>query len=215
MRSADVSSARMKYWYDSVVVRKRSDIPHWHVPNGLYFVTWRLADSLPRHVKTRLAEIRKALRTAREADYHGAHARMMEREIFKFTESELDRGRGSCRLRNPQVAALVISILEYRDGVDYDLLAYTLMPNHVHLVFRLKCELHELMKRWKSYTSHEANKILSRTGAFWQADYFDVLMRDSEQLERTIAYVLNNPAKAGLHKWPYARSWPERIHELI
>jgi hypothetical protein len=75
--------------------------------------------------------------------------------------------------------------------------------------------LDDLIKRWKSYTAHEANAILGRSGTFWQADYFDVLMRDSDQLQRTIEYVLNNPAKAGLHDWPYTRSWPERIHEII
>jgi putative transposase len=92
-----------------------------------------------------------------------------------------------------------------------------LMPNHVHVVFRLMAdaELDAVIKQWKSFTSHRANEILARSGRFWQADYFDVLMRDSEQLQRTVTYVLNNPAKAGLLDWPYTRSWPGRIALMI
>jgi len=205
----------MKYWYETVVVRKRSGIPHWHVPNGLYFVTYRLADSLPRYVEERLAVMRGALRSARESDYHGSDARKIEREILRITESEFDRHCGECWLRNSEVATLVVSSFEFSDSTDYDLLAFALMPNHVHVVFRLKRELDAVIKRWKSYTSHVANDILGRSGKFWQTDYFDVLMRDSKQLQKTITYVLDNPAKAGLHEWPYTYSWPDRILNVI
>ena len=206
----------MKYWYANVIARKRTNMPHWHVPNGIYFVTFRLADSLPRYVEERLAEMRKALRSAREDRHDGVEARRVERAIFKVTEDDLDIHRGKCWLRNSEVAVMVQSALDYGDGNAYEMVAMALMPNHVHVVFRLAdAELDAVIKQWKSFTSHRANKMLGRSGRFWQADYFDVLMRDSEQLQRTVTYVLNNPAKAGLENWPYTRSWPERIALMI
>jgi REP-associated tyrosine transposase len=206
----------MKYWYENVVVRKRAKIPHWHVPNGIYFVTYRLAGSLPRHVEGEIAALRAKLIAARKDDFKGAEARAIEREIFRQTEAELDQSHGDCWLRNREVASLVISSFEHDDGNDYELIAFVVMPNHVHVLFRLLAgELHEVIKCWKSYTSHRANEILKRTGTFWQSDYFDVLIRDSEQLERTITYVWNNPMKAGFGDWPHVRTFPERIARMI
>lgn len=110
----------------------------------------------------------------------------------------------------------MISALNFGDGDAYEMIAYAIMPNHVHLIFRLvRGELDVVMKRWKSYTGHEANQKIRRLGSFWQSDYFDVLLRDSDELQRTIQYVLDNPAKAGLHEWPYTRTWPDRIMQLI
>jgi REP element-mobilizing transposase RayT len=205
-----------KYTYNDVVVRKRGRLPHWHVPNGLYFITYRLAGSLPRHIEDEIASLRSSLVIARERDFDGKDARLIEREIFKITEAQLHMSGGECWLRNNEVAQTVAASFEHRDGHEYDMLAYAVMPNHVHLVCRLKAkELASVMKTWKSYTAHAANKILGRSGVFWQSDYFDVLMRDSDQLQRTIQYVLDNPATAGLKEWPHVRSWPERIGELI
>jgi REP element-mobilizing transposase RayT len=205
----------VKYWYENVVVRKRGRIPHWHVPNGLYFVTYRLADSLPRHVEHEIALLRAHLVATRARDYDSFEAREIERNIFKLTETELDQSRGECWLRNAEVAKTIVASFDHDDGKDYEMVAFAVMPNHVHVVFRLKGELDDVIKRWKSYTAHRANEILRRSGTFWQSNYFDVLMRDSEQLQRTIQYVLDNPAKAGLRDWPHTQCWPDRIMNLI
>jgi hypothetical protein len=66
-------------------------------------------------------------------------------------------------------------------------------------------------KRWKSFSSKESNKLLNRTGSFWQEDYFDHIIRDMRELHDTIEYVMNNPAKAGLRDWAFVRMYPERI----
>ena len=144
------------YTYDHVVIRKRGKLPHWHVPNGLYFITYRLAGSLPRPVEDEIATLRRSLIVARERDFGGKDARRIEREIFKITEAQLDSGYGECWLRNTDVARTVVSSLEFRDGHQYDLMAFAVMPNHVHLVCRLKSEdLASVMKDWKSYTAHD------------------------------------------------------------
>ena len=206
----------MKYTYTHVVVRKRGKLPHWHVPNGLYFITYRLAGSLPRQIENTIASLRSSLVVARERDFDGSDARRIEREIFRITETQLDQGVGECWLRSTDVARTVVSSLEFRDGQEYDMMAYAVMPYHVHVVCRLKHDdLSLVIKSWKSYTAHEANKILGRSGTFWQSDYFDVLLRDSDQLQKTIQYVVDNPTAAGLKDWPHVRTWPERIGELI
>jgi REP element-mobilizing transposase RayT len=155
------------------------------------------------------------LALARTSNYHGDDAQNLEGQIFKLTESELDQNRGDCWLRNTEVAEMVVSAFEHADNAEYEMLALAVMPNHVHVVFQLNSALDHVVQRWKSFTSHRANDILGRRGSFWQADYYDVLIRDSGQLERTVKYVIDNPAKGGLTDWPYTRVWSERILELI
>ncbi len=206
----------MKYWYEKFEVRKRAGIPHWHVPNGVYFVTFRLADSMPRSVVFRLAEMRTLLRKEGAKQFDSEEARRIEREIFRITEMDLDRHRGKCWLRNFDVATAVQSAIELKNGDTHQLVASALMPNHVHVVFVLReAELDELLREWKSVSAHNVNRLLCRSGGFWQSDYFDVLIRDSDQLQRTVAYVLNNPIKAGLVDWPHVHSWPEQIAKLL
>ncbi|MDB5235186.1 MAG: hypothetical protein JWR44_2179 [Hymenobacter sp.] len=112
-------------------------------------------------------------------------------------------------LRQPAIAALLAESLRYFDGTHYDLRCYCLMPNHVHLVVRILEEAPPLVKtlqRLKSYTATEANKLLGLAGAFWQAESYDHVVRKGE-LERIVAYVLENPVKAGLvedwEQWPH------------
>nr|WP_255233344.1 transposase [Aliifodinibius salipaludis] len=105
--------------------------------------------------------------------------------------------------------------MEYRDSKKYDLYAYCIMPNHVHLVFKLlKTEdeidnpVTEILRSLKRFTAREAKKALGREGQFWQHESFDRVIRDKGELESTIRYVLQNPVKANLvdtwTDWPYS-----------
>ena len=82
------------------------------------------------------------------------------------------------------------------------------MPNHVHVLIQTLGEqsLARIVHSWKSYTAHRANEILGRSGTFWQREYFDRIVRDEEDLRRTIEYVIENPVKAGLRDWPWVWS---------
>ena len=95
--------------------------------------------------------------------------------------------------------------LEFLNGKRIRLLAWCVMPNHVHLVFRILPgqRLSTVMHSLKSFTANKANKLLGRSGQFWQREYYDRMVRDAEELERAIRYVLNNPEKAGLVEWPW------------
>ena len=113
-------------------------------------------------------------------------------------------------MRDPRVAKIVADAIKFFDGKRYRLLAWCVMPNHVHVLFsplddhRLEAILHS----WKSFSAEQANRLLGRTGHFWQREYFDHLVRDEHALQRIIQYVKANPEKAGLLYWPWVEVFP-------
>jgi REP element-mobilizing transposase RayT len=90
----------------------------------------------------------------------------------------------------------------------YELDAYVVMPNHVHLLVFPKTSPSRFLKSIKSYTAREANKMLTRTGQpFWQSETYDHWVRDAQERQRIRAYIENNPVKAGLARSPEQFSW--------
>lgn len=115
---------------------------------------------------------------------------------------------GQTLLSRPEAAEAVQNALLYFDGERYALFAWCIMPNHVHVVI-MQTEgwpLQRVVHSWKSYTANEVNRILARTGAVWQREYYDRYMRDDDELSTAIAYVEQNPVKAGFVQNP--RDWP-------
>ena len=157
----------------------RGYLPHFDSPDTLQFITFRLADSLPQAVQQVMRH--------REYDVH-------------LIDRELDSGLGACWLTRPEIAWLVEGALLHFDDRRYRLLAWCLMPNHVHAIVELldSHSLGNIVRSWKSFTAHRANALLGRTGSFWHADYFDRYMRHEDHLAQTIEYVEQNPVKAGL-----------------
>ena len=190
-----------------VSIRSRGYVPHWEVDNGFYFITYRLADSLPRPV---IEQLRRDYAAAKRGLAAGDKLTLPQRsqlsEWFQLRlDDYLDRGVGACHLRVPSVAECVIETWRRFDRQRYDLLAWCVMPNHVHVIAQLfeGGDLDAVLHSWKSYTSNAANKILKRSGTFWWREYYDHCIRDDAELSRSIRYVLENPAKAGLTDWPY------------
>ncbi len=166
---------------------KRGYLPHYDSPDLIQFVTFRLADSLPATF-LRTLEFKLKSKQITEIEYH--------REI----EKTLDLGSGPTNLRNPRIARLVSDALLKFHGQKYELLAWVIMPNHVHVLFKVLPghTLSQVIHSIKSYTANAANKALGRTGRFWSPDYFDRFMRDRVHLAATIKYINENPVKAGL-----------------
>lgn len=129
----------------------------------------------------------------------------------------LDKGHGSCFLRDPRIASIVANAITHFDEVRYRLLAWCVMPNHAHIAAVLDhgWPVDRVVHGWKSFTSRFANAQLRRAGAFWQEDYWDHCVRNGEELERVITYVVNNPVAAGLCDWRFVASYPDRIAELL
>jgi REP element-mobilizing transposase RayT len=159
----------------------RGYIPHLDAPSLVQHVVFRLADSLPVEIRNDLAK-QSAVDRIRMAD------------------AALDQGHGRRDLENPLVARLVQAALLKFDGERYALVAWCVMPNHVHALLQLKpgFKLDRVVHSWKSYTAKEANRLLRCSGAFWAPEYFDRFMRDDEHLARTASYIEGDPVKAGL-----------------
>lgn len=177
-------------WYS------RGYLPHFDVPNLVQFITFRLADSIPKSATEKIeAEVALLAPEKREA------ARRVR--LNKW----LDRGFGSCWLKQPAVAKCVEETLLASDGSECKLLSWCIMPNHVHVLAELRDEvlLSDLIKKWKGSSATEANRILGRRGTFWFREYWDRYMRDAKHLADTTHYIDQNPVKAGLVE--YAADW--------
>jgi len=192
-------------------IRSRGYLPHWETANAIYFVTFvtfRLADSLPRALLAELRAEREAIEKAKKAgtDAPADRARLDKlRALLRRAESCLDDGLGRCYMRDSRIAKIVADAVRHFQAKHYLLLTWCVMPNHVHVVFsptgghRLESILHS----WKSFSALQANRALGRTGRFWQREYFDHSVRNETSLAKIIRYVKDNPRKAGLGNWPW------------
>ena len=172
----------------------RGHVPHFDAPGVLQFVTFRLDDALP---------------AGRRAEWEALLRIEDDRERRKQLEGYLDRGFGECWLRRPGIAGLVADALRFFDGQRYRLESWVVMPNHVHLVVEVwQTPLVQLLHSWKRHTAVAANRLLGRSGRFWQREYWDTLVRDEEHSGRARRYVEDNPLKAkfvrDLAEWPWS-----------
>jgi len=188
--------------------RTSSYLPHWRLPGATYAVTFRLNDSIPQaaldnyHQRGEILakRLEELTRTGGSRDILGPIMKLRE-EISALHETGLEvilnEAHGPCWLRNPEVAELVFRALKHFDGNRYDLLAWSVMPNHVHAILRPKAgeELEKILHSWKSFTAKKANELLGLAGEFWQAEYYDHIVRDGDDLKNQIRYVLENPRK--------------------
>ena len=171
----------------------RRHLPHWFPDQSIIFVTWRLAGSPPPPTP----EILTAASTGRIP--------------FRVRDEWLDHGTtGPFWLRDERIAQMVQDALRYGSAVRraYDLLAWAIMPNHVHVVLKPHVPMPDVMRWLKSRTSRVANRMLERTGAFWQDESFDRWIRSPGELDEVIRYVEANPVKAGFvtsaENWPWS-----------
>jgi putative transposase len=105
------------------------------------------------------------------------------------------------------MAPLAEGALRYFDRERYQLLAWVIMPNHIHVLVQV-CQwpLAQILQSWKRFIAREANKILKREGSFWEREYWDTYMRDVDQLISARRYIEQNPLKA--HLVTDAKAWP-------
>ena len=191
----------------------RRHLPHWQPAGATYFVTFRLADSIPYSV-IKLMRAERDLEESRmnKINLEGLpnQSFLEEERFFRKLDSVLDNSNtGPHWLNQPEIANIVGDALHYRHKRFFDLFAYCIMPNHVHVVFKpLKKDdreyykLNRIMQSLKRYTAQQANRVLGLEGTFWQAESYDHVIRDIDELNRIIYYVITNPLKAGLvKKW--------------
>ena len=170
-------------WYS------RGYLPHFDTPTVPQMVTFRLADSLP------------AVKLARwQAELGALAPPSAKTEVRRRIEYYLDRGHGSAVLKRPDVGGLVQDALLHFDGERYAMHAWVIMPTHVHALLTVAAgyELARIMHSWKSFTASAANRMLGRSGAFWQREYFDRYIRDESHYWDAVAYIEENPVAANL-----------------
>jgi REP element-mobilizing transposase RayT len=165
---------------------ERGYLPHRDEPDLTQFVTFNLADAFPKSLR---------------AEWSVALAVENDQEKRRQLEAYLDKGRGACHMSAPAVAEIVQAAFLHKHPARYELLAWCVMPNHVHVLFKVvETPMSVIVKEWKRYTAREANRLLGRKDRFWATDYWDTYMRDADQTRRVISYIENNPTKAGLAK---------------
>jgi putative DNA methylase len=175
-------------------------LPHFHPEDRYLFLTWRLWGSLPV----------KFASCGYQTPGHAFAA--IDRVADRLTSAPL-------WLQDPRIASLVSHSVLIGAGERrfYDLRAWVVMPNHVHLLILPLVPVPLLMRWLKGSTARSANRILNRTGqSFWQDESFDHYMRDARQLERTAAYIEGNPVSAGLvcsaERWPWSSAgWQAKV----
>ena len=192
----------------------RRNLPHLQLPGAIYFITSRLAGSLPKNMSLKLSTGSKhqikQLQTIDNQTNRIKKPGKFYLEQFNEWDSYLDVSKtGPLYLRRKDIARLVADSLHYRDGNVFDLFAYCIMPNHFHLVIEplqvsdeQYYSLSKIMHSLKRYTARLANQILGHEGAFWQHENYDRVIRNETELENTINYVIQNPVKAGfVQEW--------------
>jgi REP element-mobilizing transposase RayT len=171
------------------------NLPHWRQEGVTYFVTFRLADSVPQ---TRLDLWRReqAEWLARHPEPHDEPTRHLyyERFVARF-QKWLDGGYGECVLARPDIREIVAQALSYFEGSRYLLREWVIMPNHVHAVVSPTIDhgLSDILHSWKSYSANVINRLLGRTGPLWHKESFDHIVRGPDSLERIERYVHDNP----------------------
>jgi type I restriction enzyme R subunit/putative DNA methylase len=185
-----------KEWYS------RGYLPHRDAKELLQAVTFRLADSLPQEKLPLLEEELLELPENQRSTHR-----------CQKIEQWLDAGMGCCALRHPKMAEQMHDTLLHFDRQRYRLIAWCIMPNHVHVLLETLTPLAKIVQGWKSVTArwalaqNEELKLgIPDTNHLWMRDYWDRYIRNDRHFENTVLYIHQNPVKACLCQ--RAEDWP-------
>ncbi len=209
----------------------RQNLPHKQYIGATFFVTFRLKDSLPLAVleKLKLSHEKKIIeiknnKKINEKDIDEVLGIERDRYFTKYDEALDHIKSGPHFLKTPEVADVIKTELHRFDGKLYDLLAYCIMSNHVHILIDTSIQfpdeiekiitdsydfepLQNIMKKLKGPSAIYANRLLNRKGSFWQRESYDRFIRNKKELGSYVSYILQNPVKAKLVK-----NWEEYPH---
>jgi putative transposase len=201
----------------------RRNLPHIQPRGATFLDNFRLADSLPKEVVEQLRaeadQLVKRISIIKDSKERSLLHDKEQRKLFGKWDDALHKSQmGPFWLKDERIAQIVADSILYHDGAWFDVIAYCIMPNHVHLVLMpyessdtADYSLMKIMHNIKRNSANYANKILGRAGIFWQHESYDHFARDEKELERIIKYVLYNPVKEGLTddwtkwKWTYCK----------
>jgi REP element-mobilizing transposase RayT len=219
---------------DEPVANLSGDLPHWRQEGVTYFVTFRTNDSIPQG-KLNQWKKEKEKWLASNPEPHDEKTKKAFYEQFpKRLQKWLDNGYGKCLLADKIYRDIVETALQYFDGKRYHLDEFVVMPNHVHALITPTGEhkLSEILHSWKSFTANQINKMSDNSGAFWQKESFDHIVRSPAQVEKIRQYIKDHSAYSGRGFQPLGKQrqdasatiwtpaagtfegWPEHLSEL-
>ena len=155
------------------------NLPHWQPDGRTIFLTWRLHGSLPRGFVHQLQKLEKD-----------------SGKQFLTADLSLDAAATGPRwLSDPEIAGYAEDAIDRGAELGhYNLHAYVVMPNHVHLLLDPQVPLRRITGGIKGVSARDANGALGRTGKpFWQDESFDHWIRNGAQFERIRNYIEHNP----------------------
>jgi len=197
------------------------NLPHRHPAGFALFITWNLDGAVPLNVirEKQLEQLRLKKQPFRVGE--SAHARMIRQQKLLFVLEDRRIGanhQGPRYLKDPAAAKIVVDSILFGTPARYELYAFVVMPNHVHLLIVPKIAPRKITQVIKVYTSRRINQLHQATGrTFWQHESYDHWARNEDELHRIIVYIENNPVEAGLcckaEEWPWSSAalradWP-------
>ncbi|MBN1480857.1 hypothetical protein EH223_00050 [candidate division KSB1 bacterium] len=211
----------------------RRNLPHILPPKGCFFVTFRLYGSLPFRVLDRfIREKEKALanipKSLSPQDYQKRKYNL-EKYYFARFDSLLHKTKyGPTWLAQTHIADIVVQQIFAYDNGRYNLRAFCIMPNHVHLLLdairntpvtpknergtTILYPLTDVLRLVKGSSATLCNRALGRRGTFWEHESYDHVVRNENEYNQIVAYIIMNPVKAGLvndwRDWSYT-FWDE------
>jgi REP element-mobilizing transposase RayT len=207
---------------------KRGYLPHFDGHGAIQHVTFHLADSLPKETLIRLQRETACFPDTRK-----------NTELRKRIETFIDSGYGSCALKNTKIAEMIQNTLIHFNTIRYTLIAWTVMPNHIHVLFEAlpPWPMPKIIASWKKHTARIINAVGKTTSGnvdlpigrqnanhssqiqrprphapVWHREYWDRFIRDESHFLQTIEYIRMNPVKAGLVDKPDDWPWTGVIH---
>lgn len=213
--SDSTNNMHIRVDWTKLAISKGKSLPHWRCEDSIYHFTFRLHDSIPS------STIR---RWRRERDILLKRAGTLDR---KFTEQEirrvnllfsqkvdnfLDSGHGDCLFRQSAAANIVCSAIKHYHEQVYNIHAYCVMPNHVHLIAKFFDQVNpqRIVTNLLRYSARKINTALARSGKLWQHEAYDHIIRSPKEYRRQIQYVMRNPEHAGITRCP----WRENLSHI-
>jgi REP-associated tyrosine transposase len=189
----------------------RRRLPHQHPEGYPLFISWNLKGAFPAEFAAELKreQQRLAAQPKRPGESPKDRKDRHEKLLFAFRDNLLDRrADGPLHLKDPEAAQIVVDSILFGVPERYDLYAFVVMANHVHVLLTPRRLPARIMKSLKGYTSYRINRLQDQHGrALWQHESYDHWVRDEAEACRIIEYIENNPVKAGLCARPEDWRW--------
>jgi REP element-mobilizing transposase RayT len=198
-------------------------LPHYQPKQGVFFITFRLAFDIPQRYLSALNDFRAKLNNEAE-NSESENKVLIKKKLIAFLDDAYNDCHSELSLTaDPRIANMIDDKIQSLCGTMYTLYAYTIMPNHVHLVIKPNCDgdytvnLADVLKQIKGATARGINLMLNRTGSVWCHEYYDYWVRSQEEFIRIIEYIRQNPVKAKLvekpEDWEFTFVSPDLLSE--